>query len=315
MVVAGDLVLDLVVQVPERLHRGSDTWGALHPRQGGSVANTAAWLARLGVPVVFCGRVGRDPLGHALVVALEAEGVEVRAVPDDQAPTGVILALVGPDGEKSMVIGPGANHRLEAGDLPPGLVEGAGLCYLTGYSFFWEDARDAARAVMARALEAGVPVAVDASSAALLARQGAEGVLQQWQGVSILFANEEEAALLAGGIPGDEAAERLGGLLPVVGIKAGPRGAWGVAWGRRWRVEALPVPRVVDTTGCGDAWNAGMLAGLRAGLDPEAAARLGRFVAAWVAQRPGAVPPGWTAADRQAAWDHAREPSAGGGRP
>ena len=306
-VVVGDLVLDLVARLPETLHRGSDNRGTVIPRQGGSAANTAAWLARLGVPVVFTGRVGRDPLGDALVGALEAEGVTARAVRDPAAATGVILALVDAGGERSLVISPGANHRLAPEDLPVRDLARAAVLHLTAYSFFWDTARDAARAAVALARRHGVPVSVDAASAALIREFGPRRLLDELAGATYLFCNGEEACALAGCRDPETALAELGRVFPVVGIKAGAAGCLCLAGGRRFHQPAVPVTAgAAETTGCGDAWNAGMLAGLRAGLEPEAAARLAVWVAAWVAGRPGAVPPGWTNRLRQAAWAYAR---------
>lgn len=303
-VVVGDLVLDLVARTPGQLNYGTDTRGEIYPRPGGSAANTATWLARLGVPVLFAGRVGADPLGRALVRGLEQEGVEARVVEDPEAPTGVVLALTSSDGERSMLISPGANHRLARNDLPLDALPGAALLHLTGYSFVWDTTREAASFVMAAARDLGVPVAVDVSSTALVRQHGVDRFLAAVEGATYLFCNEEEARLLTGRAGADAALDVLARVFPFVGIKRGAAGCLCAAGGRRVAVPAVRA-RAVDSTGCGDAWDAGFLAGILRGLDPAAAARLAVWTAAWVVARPGAVPAGWTARDRAAAWAYA----------
>lgn len=303
-VVVGDLVLDLVVRVPGELNLGTDTRGEIFPRAGGSAANTATWLARLGVRAVFAGRVGTDPLGQALVRGLEREGVEARVAQDPVKPTGVILVLSSPGGERSMLISPGANHRLARSDVPVDALPGAAVLHLTGYSFLWDSTREAASFAMAAALELGIPVALDASSTGLIRQHGVERFLAGIAGATYLFCNEDEARLLTGQVAPEAAIEVLARAFPVVGIKLGARGCLCAAGNRRIAVPAVPA-RPVDSTGCGDAWNAGFLAGMLRGLDLAAAARLAVWTAAWVVSRPGAVPAGWGAGDRAAAWEYA----------
>lgn len=303
-VVAGDLVLDLVVHTPGYLNYGTDTQGEIFPRPGGSAANTATWLARLGLRVLFAGRVGADPLGRALVRGLEEEGVETRVAEDPEAPTGVVIALTSPDGERSMLISNGANHRLAPADMPVDALPGASVLHLTGYSFVWDTPREAARAAKAAARELGIPVAVDVSSAALVRRYGVNRILDDVAGATYLFCNQDEARLLTGHADPAAALDVLARFFPVVGIKLGPAGCLCAAGDRRVAEPAVPT-RAVDSTGCGDAWDAGFLAGMLRGLDPAAAARLGTWTAAWVVARPGAVPAGWTAEHRARAWEYA----------
>ncbi|HEY8415424.1 MAG TPA: sugar kinase [Thermaerobacter sp.] len=303
-VVIGDLVLDLVARTPGQLNYGTDTRGEIYPRQGGSAANTATWRARLGTRVLFAGRVGADPLGRALVTGLEQEGVEARVVEDAGAPTGVVLALTSPGGERSMLISPGANHRLAPADVPVDALAGAAVLHLTGYSFVWDTTRDAASFALAAARERGVPVAVDVSSTALIREYGVDRFLAAIDGVTYLFCNEDEARLLTGRAGPEAALDDLARAFPVVGIKRGAAGCLCAAGGRRTAVPAARA-RAVDSTGCGDAWNAGFLAGMLRGLDPAAAARLAAWTAAWVVARPGAVPPGWTGRHQEAAWEYA----------
>lgn len=303
-VVIGDLVLDLVARTPGQLNYGTDTRGEIYPRQGGSAANTATWRARLGTRVLFAGRVGADPLGRALVTGLEQEGVEARVVEDAGAPTGVVLALTSPGGERSMLISPGANHRLAPADVPVDALAGAAVLHLTGYSFVWESTREAASFAMAAARELGVPVAVDASSTGLIRQYGVDRFLAGIAGATYLFCNEDEARLLTSRAVPEDALDVLARTFPTVGIKRGAAGCLCVAGRRRVAVPAVPA-RAVDSTGCGDAWNSGFLAGILRGLDLAAAARLAVWTAAWVVARPGAVPAGWTSADRAKAWEYA----------
>lgn len=302
IVVAGDFVLDLVAEHPGQLHKGSDTLGSIYPRPGGSAANTATWLARLGHAVDFSGRVGADPLGDALIAHLQREGVTPCVGRDDAAPTGTVVALIDASGERSMLISPGANHRYGPDDVPADRLPGAALLHLTGYSFFWEPTRAAAERLLALAREHMVPVSVDASSAALLRACGPDAFLAAVAGVNYFLCNLDEGQTLTGQSEPAGVLTALAARFPVVGLKLGAAGSIVAAGAGRWRVRAEPVTGPLDTTGCGDAWNAGFLAGLLQGRDCRSAARLGAAVAAWVCARPGAVPPHWTIADRAAAW-------------
>lgn len=305
IVVVGDLVFDVLAVLPVplgALNRGSDTAARLSLTPGGSAANTAVWLARLGRPVRFVSRVGQDPAGQALTEHLRREGVEPWVSRDPDRPTGAILVLVEPDGERSMVISPGAHHALDAGDLPEALWRGASLVHLTGYSFFRDRPREAARAALERARALGIPVSVDVSSSALLEAFGPRRFLEAVRGARYLLANADEGRLLTGEPTPEAIARTLGARFPVVAIKLGAGGCLCRTGGEEVRVAGEPAGPPVDTTGAGDAWNAGFLAGMTAGLGLRQAAAVANRVAAWVVQRPGAAPTGWSEADRVRVW-------------
>ena len=97
---------------------GSDTPAVVEVRPGGGGANTAAWLARLGVPVVFAGCVGDDDAGREAARSLAEAGVDAAAGGAPLGPTGACVVIVGPDGERTMLTDPGANARLEPGRPP-----------------------------------------------------------------------------------------------------------------------------------------------------------------------------------------------------
>lgn len=303
-VVMGDLVLDLVALTPGQLHRGSDTQAEIYPRPGGSPANTARWLMRLGQPVRFAGRVGADAIGTSLIEGLRSEGIEPVVAVDPEAPTGIILSLVEPGGERSMIISPGANRRMVPADLPADLVTGGNLLHLTGYSFFWEETRRTALATLAMARERSIPVSVDAASAAPLREYGPDRFLTEVAAVQYFFCNIDEGRVLTNRQDPVDVLEALAARFPVVGLKLGPLGS--ICAKGRLRVEQPAIPtQVLDSTGAGDSWNAGFLAGLLAGADLAAAARLAALTSAWVVARPGAVPGGWTSAAREAVWAEA----------
>lgn len=302
IVVIGDFVLDLIAEHPGTLHKGTDTLGRIAPRPGGSAANTATWLARLGLPVEFSGRVGTDPLGDALVAHLRQEGVTPHVARDPDAPTGTIIALIDPDGERSLLISPGANHRYSSEDVPADRMPGAALLHVTGYSFFWEPTRAAAERALALARQHGVPISVDASSASLLRDNGPDAFLDDVADTTYFLCNLDEGQVLTGLRDPNDVLTALSALFPVVGLKLGPDGSMIAANGRRYRQPARPVTGPLDTTGCGDAWDAGFIAACVRGYDLPSAARLASEAAASVAARSGAVPPGWTGADRERLW-------------
>lgn len=274
IVCLGDVMADVLARLPGPLAIGSDTPAPIAFRPGGSAANTACWLASLGAPVLFAGRVGDDPAGRDAVAALQAAGVRTRVSVDPVLPTGACIVLIGPDGERTMIPSTGANAALAEADLTD-LLGPADHLHLSGYSLLNEGSRPAARAVLDQAVAAGASISVDAASAAPIRAVGAVALLGWLPPGTLLIANADElAALTERNYP----AELVGRSLTVV-VKDGAAGARiADARGVR-RVATTPVP-VLDSTGAGDAFAAGLLAARRLGAELEEAAREGNRVAA-----------------------------------
>lgn len=264
LVCLGDIMIDIHAMLPDRLSPGSDTPAPISFGHGGSAANTACWLAGLGVPTLFAGKVGDDAHGREAVARLRDHGVTTRVSIDPGTPTGVCLVLVTPDGERTMIPSAGANANLAEADIiePPLLTE-ADRLHLSGYSLLTEGSRAAARAALAQAGRLGVPVSVDAASAAPIRRVGGRQMLAWLPAGALLLANADELAALTEDDPNGPAALIERGLSVIV--KQGSRGAFLVTAEGQWQLptEALDV---LDSTGAGDAFAAGVLAGLHAGV-------------------------------------------------
>lgn len=282
----GDLVLDVVARVESALDVDTDTPGTVASAPGGSAANFAVWVARLGSPCRFACRVGDDLLGRALLSDMEAEGVETYGALDPSHPTAV-LVLFSQGSQRHMMVPRGANHEMEAGDLPPEALRSAGWLHLTGYSYFWEAPSRAAERALELAREAGIPISFDPSSAGFIRRKG----LKVPPGVQVLLPNRDEAVALTGLHDPAEAARRLAEQAELVAVKLGPEGVLLCQGGDLTHVPAAdPGGPVLDTTGAGDAWGAAFVVGLRRGMDPAVAAAAANRLGARVVARIGARP-------------------------
>lgn len=290
MVVVGDVMADVSVRLAAPPEHGSDAPAAIATRPGGGGANTAAWLARLGVPTLFVGRVGDDAAGAEAARALAAAGVEARLARGAE-PTGTVVVIVEPGGERTMLADPGANAGLAAADLPAAAFAPGGHLHLSGYTLLRPGSRAAGRAALAMARSAGMTASVDASSAAPLRQLGADAFLALIDGAGTLLATLDEAAALAATRDPDTAAARIAAGREAV-VKLGAGGAlWRGADGRVARVPAAAPPGpVVDTTGAGDAFAAAWIAARRAGADPQDALGAACALGAEVVARPGARP-------------------------
>ncbi len=284
MLLLGDVMVDVVAALSGPLAPGSDAPGAVSLRAGGSAANTAAWLASLGVPVVLAGRVGDDVLGRASSDELRRAGVELDLTVDPGRPTGTCVVLVGADGERTMVPDAGANDALSAPSVAAGDV------HVSGYALLRSGSREAALAALAAARARGAGVSVDAASAAPLRTVGT-AAFADWVGRALLFANRDEAEVLTGLPDAEAAAVALGRRHGAAVVKSGAAGA---VWSDGVRVEtaAARAVQVVDSTGAGDAFAAGFLAGALAGGDPAEALAAGCALAATAVTRLGARPGG-----------------------
>ncbi|MEV1007179.1 sugar kinase [Streptomyces sp. NPDC049881] len=250
----------------------------------GSESTVAVGAARLGHRAAWVGRVGDDELGALVRTRLRGEGLDVRAVTDGEAPTGLMLKEQPVAGQARVHYyrAGSAGSRLSPGDLPDDLLDGTRVLHTSGITAALsatalETVREAARRVRA----AGGIVSFDLNHRARLwpRERARETLLALVPLTDVLFASDDEAAMLTGddGAAPEEACHALRALGPdTVVVTSGAAGAVSVSAAGTVRTEALRV-RAVDPVGAGDAFVAGYLSGLLSGLDE--AARMARGTA------------------------------------
>ena len=273
--VCGDVINDVLVKPLGGVGTGSDTPAVIRASPGGSAANQAAWMAHLGAPVTFAGRVGARDVGyHARELA--RVGVRVHLAADEAAATGSIVIMIAPDGERTMFTDRGANLRLRRCDLPSGLLDDAAVLHLTGYTFCEPPLLEVALWLIGQARSRGLAITIDPGSAAFLARLEPGAFLRWTEGAAVCFPNRDEAALLTGESDADTMAARLTRHYRVVVLTLGSEGCvLAVPGGAPVAIPAHPA-EVLDTTGAGDAFCGAFLSRwLSVGPDPRAADLIG----------------------------------------
>ena len=286
IVVLGDLMVDVVVRLSGPLARGSDVPARIGLHGGGSAANAAAWLAAAGTEPVLIARIGDDERGRSARDELRAAGVDARLAVDPELSTGTCLVLVGPDGERTMAPDPGANEALRDADLPDELLAAGGHLHVSGYALLRDGSRPAAREAIARAHAAGMSVSVDPSSSALLSAD----FLDHAEGATLLLPNASEAHALTGDSDPELAARELARRFGEVVVTLGAAGALWTDGEAVLRAAAEPVESVVDSTGAGDAFAAGLLGERIRGAGVAEALAAGSRLAARAVASPGARP-------------------------
>ncbi|WP_420606780.1 adenosine kinase [Novosphingopyxis sp.] len=257
---------------------------------GGAAANTLSGLAMLGAKCSFIGQVADDELGKFYAHDLRAAGVDFAVPPGaEDAPTGRCLILVTPDGERTMNTFLGASHYLPASAISDDAVSNARILFLEGYMWDPPEPRAAMRQAIEIARKARTEIAFG-TCADFCVRTHREDFrkLIDDNMIDILFANEEEAGILEDSDP-EAAIETLARDVPLLVITRGPRGAIAIQDGKRYEVAALPTS-VVDTTGAGDLFAAGFLAGRVKGESIDRCLQMGAIVAAEIVSHFGARP-------------------------
>ncbi|MFC7991472.1 carbohydrate kinase family protein [Streptomyces pilosus] len=296
LLVAGDVITDVVARHRGPLAPGTDTAAVIARVPGGAGANVACWAARRdGARVRLLGRVGADAaVWHERELA--ACGVRPLLVVDEGVPTGTVICLVDEDAaaERTFLTDSGASLRLDPGDWSDALLDGVARLHLSGYLLFSGPGRAFVAVALKAARARGVPVSLDPASAGFLGTLGAERFLALVEGVDVLLPSRDEACLLTGVPDAVGAAARLSRQVPLVVVKQGARGAVLARCGEVFaRVPAVPATPL-DTTGAGDAFTGAFLAALLAGAEPERAAREGCVAGALAVGRTGGRPPALT---------------------
>jgi sugar/nucleoside kinase (ribokinase family) len=275
--------------------RAEELYGRMGPGReisGGSAANTLAGIAALGHRCAFIGQVADDQLGAVFQHDIRALGVAFDVPPrTDGPPTGRCLVLVAPDGERTMNTSLGAAHYLPEAAAEPNLVASARFLYIEGY--MW-DPPEPRRAIL-RAIEAaranGRKVALALSAIFLMEVYRDDFMKLLDDGlVDILFCNEGEAMSLMQGMDIEAATQAIAERVPLLVVTHGDKGAVAVTGGKSYSVPAERVEKVVDTTGAGDLFAAGFLAGQVQERSIEDSLRMGAIAAAEVITHYGARP-------------------------
>ena len=274
VIVIGDVMTDVIVIPEGPMVRGSDRRAQIQSRPGGSGANQAVWFGSMGTRVSFVARVGAKDKPH-LEAYFKGFHVDPVLIADAEKPSGMLVTIIDPDGERSFLTDRGANLQLSHSDMPVWLLDDTRLVVVSGYSLFAEHPRGAVRWMAGEAKRRGIPVVVDAASVGFIEEVGPQNFLDWTAGFSTLFANADEAAALSGSTMLEEQFARLTGNYGRVVIKLGASGAAvGNAEGLRLSRPA-PTVEVVDTTGAGDAFAAGFLGAELRGEALEAALAAG----------------------------------------
>ena len=269
-----------------------DHMGPAREISGGSAGNTAAGVAALGGKAGFIGQVAPDQLGEFYRHDLTAQGVEfITPAHDYGVPTARSMVLVTPDAHRTMNTFLGAAQLLPPEALDAAQIESAAILYLEGYLWDPETPRYAMIKAMDIARRAGRKIAFTLSDSFCIARHrdGFNQLIESGK-VDILFANETEIQELAAVDDFDEAVASVAEKVETLVVTRSENGAVAIQRGARAQVPAEPVAKVIDTTGAGDLFAAGFLAGQAQGRSLEDSLRIGAIAAAEVISHYGARP-------------------------
>jgi sugar/nucleoside kinase (ribokinase family) len=271
--------LNLLEELPERPNY----------TPGGSAGNTGFALARLGMPSRFLGALGDDHAGtffREQLIQAGGDDTVIRVLPD--LPTAQCLSLVTPDAERTMRTHLGAAMTFAAEHVTKKDFIGCRHAHIEGYMLFNPDLM---LATLKAAKTAGCTISIDLASFEVV--HASRTILQELlaEYVDIVFANEEEAEAFAGSSDPEKGLDALAGLCRTAAVKIGDKGALLCHERECCHIPAVPVQKVVDTTGAGDFWAAGFLFGQLSGFTLQQSGGLGAMLGGTVVACEGTALP------------------------
>ncbi|MGI9595218.1 MAG: adenosine kinase [Acidimicrobiales bacterium] len=267
---------------------------------GGSAANTMAGIASFGGSAAYIGKVSDDELGKVFAEEMRSIGVSfdhpataqvspTADVPAADVPTAMCLILVTPDAQRTMSTFLGVSALLEPKDVQPATVERAPLLFCEGYLWDVESAKQAIRKAMDLASGAGSKVALTLSDTFCIERHHSEFLELVAGSVDVLFANRAELTRLYE-CDLETAVSKVADQVELSCVTLSEQGSLLVSNGEIIKIAAEEVATVVDTTGAGDQYAAGVLYGLARGMPLPEVGRLGSLAAAEVISHLGPRP-------------------------
>ncbi|MGD9144230.1 MAG: carbohydrate kinase family protein [Anaerolineae bacterium] len=288
VVALGDINVDIIAHFPSYPAKGQDALASSTEFHcGGSAANTARALAWMGLEVGLISRLGPDPLASRALEHLAEAGVSPTGLQrDPAAPTGLMYIVVTPDGERTMLGNRGANVWTDPNQVREEEIRASRLLHLSGYALLSDPQRSAALLALEMATRHDLIVTLDPGMS--VPQAALEEMRALLPVIDVLLPNLPEAQRLAGLTAPKECAEWLLALgVGAVALKLGEAGCL-VCRG----TETLWVPgfsiEAHDTTGAGDYFAAGAIAGFLRGLDWHGSAVLANVMGALAATRTGA---------------------------
>jgi sugar/nucleoside kinase (ribokinase family) len=265
--------------------------GSAVEMSGGSAANTMCGVASFGGRAAYIGKVNQDELGRVFGHDLLAVGVQFRAgAYDNEVPTGRCIIVVTPDAERTMNTYLGASSLLTPTDVDDRAVIDAKLLYMEGYLYDRPEAKQAFRHAARIAHSAGRMVSLTLSDSFCVERHRDDFLSLVDDEVDLLFGNQAELMALYETDSFEASVAALRQQCPLAAITVGAKGSIIVTGDELVEVPAVPVRKVIDTTGAGDLYASGFLYGLTQGLPLPECGQLGSIAAAEVIGHVGPRP-------------------------
>ena len=240
---------------------------------GGSAANTAVGLARLGVKVGYIGKVAKDREGSLLLKSFVDEGVDIGGVVISKTGrSGSVIGFVDQKGDRALYLDPGVNDTLRYEEIDPNYVRGAKILHLTSF------AGDSPFIAQKKLIEKLSDVKITLDPGIIYARRGLGELRPIIRKCYAVMPSEVEINLLTGKKYREGADFLLKEGVKIVAVKLGDKGCY-VTNGRESHLIKPFKVKVVDTTGAGDAFCAGFIYGLLRGKSLRECGLLGNFVA------------------------------------
>lgn len=257
--VIGDINVDVITLLSGPLQKNTDTTSVNAITLGGSTCNIAVWLTHLGAATDLVGAIGDDVLGTWVITQLQAFGVSdknIRTVPNNR--TGTCVILVDETGARSMMPDFGANLVQSVDQELENLISESDIVVMSAYTFLRPESRKFALDILECVENTNARMVIDAASSSPITNAGPDKVRKYLARADLVLANEDEFAALAAGAP-DNWTSEFRNLI----VKRGERGALWISKGQEVASVKAEDVKVLDTTGAGDSFCAGLLSQLR----------------------------------------------------